>query len=118
MKKIITVKLNNKNEISIDPLSCDVEFGSHQIEWKMKDDSEEFDFADPPVTFDNTLAPMRNISPNGRTATCTDNNQNGGKQAISYSYNLHRIGPEGPGAPPAKKDPALDGTPAIRNKPK
>ncbi len=113
----IHVKLKGKT-ITIKPMSYDMKHGSNQIKWKLDDDSEKCDFADPPITFDDPHAPMTHMSPNGMIATCTDDNQNDTGAPISYGYQVHLTSSAGSITYPSNENPKSDGDPYIRNKPK
>jgi hypothetical protein len=113
----IKVKLKNK-KVTITPPHYSVKHGSHPIAWESDDDSEKFDFAEPPLTFDDPKAPMSNPSHLGGNATCTDNNQNGTDSDMVYRYHVYLIGPHGPVTHPRMKSRIRDGDPYIHNKPK
>lgn len=117
MIKKITVTLKGKN-VEIHPLTCDVEHGSHEIIWTLDDDSTKNGFADPPITFLDKKAPFIKISGDGKTATCTDANDNNSGVLISYLYQVNLRDTYGPFAYPSSDDPKSGGDPYIRNQPK
>ena len=118
MIKIITVKLEGR-KVTISPPGCDMPHGRHDIEWRLEDDSRNYDFDIPPVSFDDPRAPIINISPNDKFATCTDVNQNETPGGISYGYHVFLKDTAGHTITyPAYEDPKSDGDPYIHNRPK
>ena len=117
MTTTIIVKLEGKN-VHIQPLTCDMEPGSHKIQWILEDESRRCDFAEPPITFIDKDAPFIRLSRDGKTATCTDANENNSGTLISYRYQVHLISSTGSFTYPSRDDPKSSGDPYIRNRPK
>lgn len=115
----IKVKLKGK-KVKVRPLHYGMKHGSHPIAWEMDDDSDKFDFADPPLIFDDSKAPMSDVSHHGGNASCTDNNQNETDSDMVYRYHVHLINARGSSItyPPMRRAASRDGDPYIRNKPK
>jgi len=114
----IKVKLKGSS-VTIDPMVFSVKHGNHPIKWKMKDDSDQFDFDNPPVTFDNANAPMSTPTPHGSSADSNDSNQNSSANGVDYTYHVHLIDPSGGKITyPPLHDPCDTADPAIRNEPK
>lgn len=114
----IKVKLEGSS-VTIDPNPYTVKHGRKEIKWKQKDKSDQFDFDDPPITFDDPHAPMSGLAPDGNTATCTDDNQNDSGQDRDYGYHVHLIDANGKHITyPPMESPKADGNPTIKNRPK
>lgn len=87
----ITIRLNGNN-VSVTPLAPTLNGqGNQTLQWKAQDNSDEFDFDDPPITFDSSDAPITGINASGDTANATDNVSTGG----DYTYHLHLIDSQG-----------------------
>jgi hypothetical protein len=114
----INVKLQGTT-VSIHPEAFAVNYGSGQsIEWHPHDNSDEFDFDDPAITFDDANAPITIEPPDGDQASGTDNNQNGTGQDVDYSYHVHLIDSSGGKITyPPINNPTDTGVPVIKNKP-
>lgn len=114
----IKITLTDEN-VSIDPPNFVANHGTSTLKWKAKDESQRFDFDDPPITFDDPHAPMGPPSVEDGTASCMDVNNNTGKTNAPYSYHVHLITRKGKHITyPPKHDPAKDGHPTISNKPR
>jgi hypothetical protein len=87
----ITIRLNGNN-VSVTPLTPTINGqGNQTLQWKAQDNSDEFDFDDPPITFDASDAPISGISGSGDTASATDNVSTSG----DYTYHVHLIDSQG-----------------------
>lgn len=116
--KRITVILT-KRKVAIVPPHCCMDQGCNEIKWELIDDSKKYNFADPPVTFDDSEAPMSHFSPHGGEATCTDDNRNETGSDQVYRYHVHLIGPHGGSITfPPRRGKVRSGDPYIHNKPK
>lgn len=114
----ITVKLKG-SAVTIDPMSHPMNYGNGDIDWKQKDDSDEYNFDDPPIIFDSSSAPITIGTPNGADASGTDNNQNNSGQDVGYTYHVCLIDANGNHITyPPMNSPANDPNPTITNKPR
>jgi hypothetical protein len=87
----ITIRLNGSN-VSVTPLAATLNGqGNQTLQWKAQDNSDEFDFDNPPITFDASDAPISGISGSGDTASATDNVSSSG----DYTYHVHLIDSQG-----------------------
>lgn len=87
----IQIKLKGTT-VSVHPLDPEINGqGNQSLQWNAKDDSDQFDFDDPPITFDSSTAPISGISGSGNTASATDNVSTSG----DYTYHVHLIDSQG-----------------------
>lgn len=87
----ITIKLKGST-VTVHPLAPELTGGGNQtLQWNAKDDSDEFDFDDPPITFDSSSAPISGISASGNNASATDNASTSG----DFTYHVHLIDSQG-----------------------
>ena len=87
----INIRLNG-NTVSVSPLTPTINGqGNQTLQWKAEDNSDEFDFDNPPITFDASDAPITGINANGDTASATDNVNTAG----DYTYHVHLIDSQG-----------------------
>ena len=114
----ITIKLKGTT-VTIHPMSHPVSYGGGQIDWNPKDDSDKYNFDDPPIVFDNENAPITVNTPNGANASAADNNQNNSGQDVGYTYHVCLIDASGNHITyPPMSSPTGDPNPTITNKPK
>jgi|GEM_PF-2730936 hypothetical protein len=87
----INIKLKGST-VSVHPLAPEVTGGGNQtLQWNAQDDSDQFDFDTPPITFDSDSAPISGISGSGNSASATDNASASG----DYTYHVHLIDSQG-----------------------
>jgi hypothetical protein len=87
----INIRLNG-NTVSVSPLAPTINGqGNQTLQWKAEDNSDEFDFDNPPITFDATDAPISGINAEGDSASATDNVSTSG----DYTYHVHLIDSQG-----------------------
>ena len=62
----INVRLKGSS-VSVSPLTPTMNGqGNQTLEWKAQDDSDQFDFDDPPISFDSNTAPISGITGSGK----------------------------------------------------
>jgi hypothetical protein len=127
----INIKLKGSS-VSVSPLAPTMNGqGNQALEWKAQDDSDQFNFDDPPISFDSSSAPFSGITGSGNTASATDDVSTSG----DYTYHVHLIDGQGnhitwpPTTAAARARTPLntltasamgvmgDGDPTIKNKP-
>jgi len=87
----INIKLKGST-VSVHPLTPELTGGGNQtLEWRAQDDSDQFNFDNPPITFDSSSAPISGISGSGNSASATDNASTSGE----YTYHVHLIDSQG-----------------------
>lgn len=87
----INIRLNGST-VSVSPLAPTINGqGNQTLQWKAEDNSDEFDFDNPPITFDASDAPISGINASGDTASATDDVSTSG----DYTYHLHLIDSQG-----------------------
>ena len=87
----INIKLKGTT-VSVHPLTPELNGqGNQTLQWNAQDDSDQFDFDNPPITFDASDAPITGISGNGNAASATDNVNTQG----DYTYHVHLIDSQG-----------------------
>lgn len=87
----INVKLKGTT-VTVSPSGAEVNGnGNQSLQWQMKDDSDQFDFDNPPITFDSSSAPITGISADGSNAGATDNVSVEG----DFTYHVHLIDAQG-----------------------
>lgn len=86
----ITIRLKGTS-VSVSPMEPILNGqGNQTLQWQAKDDSDQFDFDTPPITFD-TSAPISGISASGNTASATDDVSIQG----DFTYHVHLIDQQG-----------------------
>ena len=127
----INIKLKGTT-VSVSPLTPTMNGqGNQTVQWQAEDDSDEFDFDTPPITFDSANAPFTGISGSGDTASGTDDVSVQG----DFTYHVHLVDSQGnhitwpPTAAAARARTPLNtltasamgmmgtGDPTIKNKP-
>lgn len=87
----INIKLKGTT-VSVNPLTPTLNGqGNQTLQWQAQDDSDEFDFDTPPITFDASDAPISGISATGDTASGTDDVSIQG----DFTYHVHLIDAQG-----------------------
>jgi hypothetical protein len=87
----IQVKLKGTT-VTVHPMDFDVtQTGNQQVQWQPHDNSDEFDFDTPAITFDDSSAPFSNLSTNGDNASATDNVTD----TADFTYHVHLIDSSG-----------------------
>ena len=87
----INIKLKGSS-VSVSPLTPTMNGqGNQTLQWNAQDDSDQFDFDDPPISFDAADAPISGISASGNSASATDNVSTSG----DYTYHVHLIDGQG-----------------------
>jgi len=86
----IQIKLKGTT-VTVNPLTPEINGqGNQSLQWQAHDNSDQFDFDDPPITFQQN-APITGISGSGNTASATDNVT----QSADYTYQVHLIDSQG-----------------------
>ena len=86
----ITIRLKGTS-VSVSPMEPILNGqGNQTLQWQAKDDSDQFDFDTPPITFD-TSAPISGINASGATASATDDVSVEG----DFTYHVHLIDAQG-----------------------
>ena len=86
----ITIRLKGTT-VSVNPIAPTLTgHGNQTLQWQAQDDSDQFDFDTPPITFDTT-APITGISASGDSASATDDVSTQG----DYTYRVHLIDAQG-----------------------
>ena len=87
----INIKLKGST-VSVSPLTPTLNGqGNQTLQWQAQDDSDEFDFDTPPITFDASDAPVTGISGSGDTASGTDDVSVAG----DFTYHVHLVDSQG-----------------------
>ena len=87
----INIKLKGTT-VSVSPLTPTMNGqGNQTVQWKAEDDSDEFDFDTPPITFDSASAPFTGISGSGDSASGTDDVSVQG----DFTYHVHLVDSQG-----------------------
>jgi hypothetical protein len=87
----IQVKLKGTS-VTIHPLAPEITGGGDQtLQWQPHDNSDEFNFDSPAVTFDQANAPISGLSSSGDNASATDNASTQG----DFTYHVHLIDSQG-----------------------